>query len=410
MAQALETQFGGLLEGVAEQLDIPPSYYEQAEKRYQAIGRWLGREGSTVARISAEVYPQGSFRLGTAIKPTTEADEYDVDLVCELALTKDMVTQQELKRVVGIEIGGYARANGMNEPAEEGRRCWTLNYADGAQFHMDILPSVPNKEAVERLLKAYGHPTDWTETAIAITDRKHPSYDRRSGDWPRSNPKGYSKWFEERMKPLLELRRGAFAKSIGVQVEDVPFYQVRTPLQRAVQILKRHRDMMFGEDSNKPISVILTTLAAHAYNGEEDILEALCCILNKMPTLVSKIGGIAWVPNPVDPLENFADKWQEHPVRQRNFYRWIDQARRDLDDALGMRDIRELSKSLGPKLGQSPVNEALKSLEGAGRRVLAAETMSATLSQAAAKARGASDPPTTRVGFGRDNTHGRRDD
>jgi hypothetical protein len=36
---------------------------------------------------------------------------------------------------------------------------------------------------------------------------------------------------------------------------------VKTPLQQAVQILKRHRDMMFADDpEHKPISVIITTL------------------------------------------------------------------------------------------------------------------------------------------------------
>ena len=38
----------------------------------------------------------------------------------------------------------------MKEP-EEGRRCWTQDYADGAQFHMDTLPALSDA-ADQRML------------------------------------------------------------------------------------------------------------------------------------------------------------------------------------------------------------------------------------------------------------------
>ena len=39
--------------------------------------------------------------------------------------------------------------------------------------------------------------------------------------------------------------------------------------------------------------------------------------------------GQALIPNPSDPLENFADKWVAHPQREQAFYRWLEAARRD---------------------------------------------------------------------------------
>ena len=54
-----------LLEGIADALDIPDSYYEQAVKRYNSIGTWLERDESSVACYDPEIYPQGSFLLGT---------------------------------------------------------------------------------------------------------------------------------------------------------------------------------------------------------------------------------------------------------------------------------------------------------------------------------------------------------
>jgi hypothetical protein len=119
------TTLSELLRYIADSLDISENHYKRAEERYQAIGKWLGRDESIIVSVASTVYPQGSFRLGTVIKPITDAEEYDIDLVCELSLTKDQISQKQLKDWVGHEIKSYARANSMKSPAEEGRRCWS---------------------------------------------------------------------------------------------------------------------------------------------------------------------------------------------------------------------------------------------------------------------------------------------
>lgn len=57
------------LEGLAKDIDVPPSLYEEANSRYLSVGNWLGRPTSTLLKYSPDVYVQGSFRLGTPIKP-----------------------------------------------------------------------------------------------------------------------------------------------------------------------------------------------------------------------------------------------------------------------------------------------------------------------------------------------------
>ena len=86
----------------------------------------------------------------------------------------------------------------------EGRRCWILDYADGAQFHMDVVPSLSNGQSARILLEARGLDARWTATAIAITDNEGPTYTAVTDDWPRSNPKGYGEWFKSRMAAALE--------------------------------------------------------------------------------------------------------------------------------------------------------------------------------------------------------------
>ena len=363
-------RFSQLLESIAKALDISDSHYQQAVQRYESIGKWLERDESKVARYSPETYPQGSFVLGTVTKPISDAEEYDMDLVSELNLQKDKITQEGLKNLVGDEVKSYARANNMNSPAKEGRRCWTLSYADGAQFHMDILPAISDVEAFKLLLESRGYsPSIWSGFAIAITDNTLPNYSRIDTDWPRSNPKGYAAWFRSRMETEFNARQKSLAESMQARVEDVPEYKVKTPLQRAIQILKRHRDIMFAKDpDDKPISIIITTLAGHAYNNESDLLDALQNLIKGIPCYIQNINEVTWIPNPVNPLENFADKWQEHPQREQNFYRWLRQMQQDLDKALELADILDVGESLKPCLGERVVNEALRNLPKAKNR------------------------------------------
>ncbi len=341
-----------LLEDLAASLQVPPSRYEAAERSYKAVGDWLCREMSSVRNMDPKVYIQGSFRLGTAIRPISDGEDYDVDLVCELSLPKTQFTQAQLKAFVGRELRSYAEAHQMDKP-EEGRRCWTQHYADEAQFHVDILPALPDAAYKRMLLEGRGLSTEWTETAIAITDRDHPDFKWVSEDWPHSNPKGYANWFRSKMRETFEKRRLALALKARANVEDIPDYKVRTPLQSAIQILKRHRDILFTKRSeDKPISMIVTTLAAHAYRQEITISAALYGILSRIDLYIQNRGGIPWIPNPTDPAENFADRWEKYPERQRAFYEWLNQARRDFDAAAQASNQGEAMAALQTCFGQ----------------------------------------------------------
>ena len=360
-------QSSPLLEAIAAALDISESHYTQIVKRYKSLSAWLERDESVVTRYNPEIYPQGSFSLGTVTKPISGAEEYDIDLVSELGLQKTEISQEKLKQLVGNEIKSYARANNMHSQWEESRHCWTLNYADGAQFHMDILPAIPDAEMFKLHLKSKGHsPSSLSDFAIAITDNTLPSYSQIAPDWPRSNPKGYAEWFRSRMRK----RANAIRKSlIQKQIDDLPDYKVKTPLQQSIQILKRHRDIWFAKNQSaydekaKPSSIILTTLAAHAYYNEGDLQQTLLKILTQMPHYIEYYNnGVTLIRNPVNPFENFAAKWQEHPIRKASFMDWLKQVQLDLTEALELNDIQSVEKSLKSYLGEQVINEGLQNL------------------------------------------------
>lgn len=356
-----------VLEEIADALDIPPSKFEDAKSRYEAIGDWLDRDGSSLAAYEPAISPQGSFLLGTVIRPLTETEEYDVDLVCLLGASKADFTQKSLKEAVGHEVALYTQAQNMKHPPDEGRRCWTLHYADGAQFHMDILPALPDARRHQAILEERGYATiandsALTGQAIAITDRTLRQYSVVTDDWPQSNPMGYAAWFRGRMAVQLTEAKKAIAKQeiITDSVDDIPDHKAKTPLQRAIQLLKRHRDCMFADDcEHKPISIIITTLAAHAYKDESTTSDALKSILTGMAEHIEYRGDEAWVANPVNPAENFADKWTEEPAKQKAFNRWLEQARHDFALYLRTSSFNVIPKQLKAHLGANLVDRTL---------------------------------------------------
>lgn len=347
-SQRSETSF--LLNKIAQALDIPESLFDEAQKKYKAVGTWLGEGNSPLAGYSPQIYPQGSFLLGLVVKPLSDRDDFDIDLVFELAIPKNHLTQKELKNLVGDRLKEQDKYREMLE--DEKRRCWTLKYAENAQFHLDILPAVPNYDQSIRL-KEQGVPQDLAQTSIAITDNTLPNFDKLTLDWPRGNPKGYAAWFRERMIVQYEEIRKELAETLKAQIDNVPEYRIKTPLQRCIQLLKRHRDIVFKNDpENKPASIIITTLAGLAYNNEADLTDSLINIVEGMPQNIAVRHGIYWLANPVDPTENFADKWRDHPTREPSFRNWLQKVHRDLLRLQSCTDLESKEKLLSEIFGE----------------------------------------------------------
>ncbi|MEH2469150.1 hypothetical protein V1281_001596 [Nitrobacteraceae bacterium AZCC 2161] len=381
-----------MLEDLAESLEISESRYEQAEKRYKSLGEWLNRPESTIRQYDPQVHVQGSFGLGTVTPPLTDNDEYDVDAVCEFRrLTKAEKTQAQLKEMLEVEMRAYARDRGMVKPLEEHRRCWRQSYADGAQFHIDVTPAVLSGGELTAMLKMRLMDTSLASTGISIADNKHPRYRVITQDWQRSNPRGYLKWFLTRMGAVYEKRKGKLIqKGIRAGTEPIPDYRVRTPLQQCIMILKRHRDIMFIDHcDDKPISIILTTLSAHSYEGQEKLSDALFAILSKMDSFIERrADGSYVIANPSDPLENFADKWKEHPERALAFETWFARARSDFARIAVLSNKQLIADYLETGVGR---NIADRVRERAAKRLSAPNLLTQGLVSSAAAARQA--PP-----------------
>lgn len=353
------------LKQIATVLDITEAQYNQVVERYSAVSNHLAADDSPLSKFKPDIKPQGSFLYGTMIRPIFETDELDVDLVCRLKGKMDSWAQLHLKQAVGDRIKESKVYESMLD--EEGNRCWTIVYS-GA-FHLDILPALVGQEHYTLFEKSYSGlaAAQVDELAIRMTDRNRINYkwDPNTQNWPKSNPFGYAKWLKN--KASLAFLKGVV---LSENVEPLPEYSKdKEPLIRIVQILKRHRDIMFGEDDcEKPISIIITTLAAKAYEKETDILQGLLNVLGKMENFIEDVHSqehqkeIKWIGNPVNfEEENFADRWPLEPTKQAKFYDWLEKAKADFGNIEYM-DLTTAYSYLKEVLGTRAVNEAIKEL------------------------------------------------
>lgn len=348
-----------ILNRIAATIDISDENFKSAEKRYQNLSECLSRKESCLRELSPVISVQGSFLLGTVVRPVSENDFYDVDLVCSLRVSP--CSQRALKEAVGREIQFYKEANGIKKDIIEGDYCWTLEYTSDAHFSLDVLPSVPDKS-----IKIEHIPSETSQHSIRLTYRKHNSYSQTVSfsEWKLSNPVGYGQWFVSRMKDIFErMRAGIFNenRAIYASVDDIPKYRIKTPLQRVVQLLKRHRSIVFSDNPEMaPASIVITTLAANAYNGEDNVLDALINVSEKMESFIFQHNGKYYVPNPVNPQENFTDLWNENETFRENFYMWLGKLQRDVKYIASRVSIDDSIEQMRAIFGSNVVTEVVK--------------------------------------------------
>jgi hypothetical protein len=173
-------------------------------------------------------------------------------------------------------------------------RCVRIEYKD--EFWLDILPACRD---------------DYNGgTCIQVPDR-----DKRH--WKPSNPIAYAEWFKNASRRVLVKFSDSRRKLTvaDATVEPLPALQEteeKTMLQLVVQLLKRWRDVHYAESEYPPISVVLTTLAADLYAGEQSISAALLRVLDGIVARLDAAHAQArrlHVPNPVHLREDFSERW-----------------------------------------------------------------------------------------------------
>ncbi|AIQ65679.1 hypothetical protein PSTEL_23780 [Paenibacillus stellifer] len=289
------TQMEDLLHRIGMEIQLTQTQYSDAETSYNAVANVLS-EHDKFKDARLVIYPQGSLRIGTTVKPLKE-QEFDLDCVLEIDGNEETFNDpMELLNLLEKILLSHGVYSSM---VSKKNRCIRLTYA--SNYHMDILPARPT----------IGHAPYCVKVPDSIT-----------GGWKDSNPKGYATWFDKIANDFI--KNEYFEKSAEIQPlpESEPV-EIKPPLKRAVQLLKRGRDLYFKEDSeHAPISVILTTLAAQHYQKQGSVYEALLGILQGINQLTKNDESIV-VLNPTNHKEIFSERWDQNPELYVAFKKFI---------------------------------------------------------------------------------------
>jgi hypothetical protein len=296
-----------LLKRITESLQLNESRRILVTQRYSAVSRFI--EQSPGLFNDAHIYAQGSYRIGTTVRPR-EGEEYDLDFVVQL--------NKEWKTIpfsyVYDEFKKLLRSDGNWEKLViEKPRCIRLNYAD--EFHMDIIPTCTENPYSDR-------------NRIMIPDKT-------VHNWAISNPEGYALWFEskyiaQRNIYLTDFYPGMEIRAAQDLPKDNPNY-LKQPIQHAVQLIKRYRDVYFeGREKWAPSSIVLTTLVGELYNSENTIVETINNVIYRFETSVDsekRYYRQFHIKNPVLPEEIFTREWETNPQLFKEFLAFINSLR-----------------------------------------------------------------------------------
>lgn len=274
-----------ILFGICEKLQLTPDLYQLATQRYENIIKIL-RNDDAFKHVDLNIYPHGSFRLKTTVKPL-DGEEYDLDFVAELPIESDMTPRDLYNHIIRI-LNDDREHNGKIKPKT---RCVRVNYAN--DFHLDIMPG--------KLINS-------NTSEIIVPDRDLKSW------YHHSNPKKFADWFENQARTrilyeMAELRHGQF------DVENISDQEVTAqlePLRRAVQLVKRYRNIYCDKTNKEPVrSIVICALMGKitSFTGDtSQIISSFCSYVNG---LIEKNAGLPFdVKNPVVD-EVLTEKWHE---------------------------------------------------------------------------------------------------
>lgn len=319
-----------ILEIICNKLQITNEQHVSAEEKYTAVGKWLAVSDSPLYNFQPIIFPQGSFRIGTTVKPLVN-DEYDIDLVCHLQRDGTITDPMALLEAVYKRI----KDNKIYEPiSEKKNRCVRINYK--GDFHLDILP-------------ARSDPSGSLNYLLVP--------DRDTQGWKASNPKGYAEWFDSVAQVRIELLEKA-------RIEPLPQYEKlsdKLPLQQTVQLLKRWRDIAFKDKEDfAPPSIVLTTLVGNNYSKALLVVEALTEVLDGIIREMDARTGPIVVLNPSNPKENLSEKWREDDTGYYLFVKLLKELKQQWNDLLKARGIADISSRLEKLFGEKAIKIAIK--------------------------------------------------
>ena len=349
-----------ILSEIAVNIQLPPGLHAKGVSRYQAVCRYIDRPGSPFEGRVYCFYPQGSMAIDATISTRGTDDEYDIDAVAEISGGNE--GPEKLLDLLEAALAGYPV-----DKMERKTRCITLYYADG--MHLDVTPA-RRTAAKEK------------ESAIAHAKQGRPSEHR----YVPMTAFAFCGWYNDRTpvdeRFAMALNKALYARDglefAAADIEDVP---PQTPLiiksvtTVALQLIKRHRNILYAEDTGRmPPSIMLSCHAGHAASpgmGLTDMVIRQARWTARAINDAAKSNSLLRVHNPEFCDEMFTDRWPENQAQQLHYARSLEALANGLEAAQTRgASLEDLQEWLRDGFGSHAVTRSMISFnERLGREV-----------------------------------------
>ena len=246
-------QFKDLLR---DEVNLNPKRLERLETGVGAVNSYLKEHLTGYQKMER----QGSYALGTLIKPVDDNDEYDADIQIVLNPNPNWRAKDYVTAIYNALKQNHNYADKLRLKT----RCVTIDYA--GDFHLDVVPRVTSRG-------------------------RHYVCNRDENRFEPTDGTGYREWFNEKNR----ITGGN--------------------LKRVVRLLKYLRD---HKNNYTAKSILLTTLAGTAIRPSDEGTEAVSTVADTLVTVLSRMDdylqrnpGMPEIRNPVLPAENFNRHWDQ---------------------------------------------------------------------------------------------------
>ncbi|WP_349929292.1 nucleotidyltransferase [Acinetobacter sp. A1-4-2] len=329
-----------VLMNIVQKISLTHAQYDLITDRYSNLQAILNVADDEILK-DAHIFVQGSIGLKTTIKPSPEAEGDMANVDADAIVLLPNAQNVDSKEVLDVLTRRFEEGTRTSTPIKPLRRGIRIVYADeNPGFHIDVTPA-RNAQGNDQSA-GYGN--------LEVPDRET--------GWKCSTPRDYSLWLENLAKLEIQIIRKMAGDKVlmdSATQDPLPLYEdyaEHNPLRATIKLLKRHRDQWALNAENpeyRPISAVITTLAAKAYEkvykqSQAQALrpiEAIVKIIAYMPQFITQVDEGFAVLNPKDSGENFAEKWNrpngEGESYREAFFAWHSQALESV--LIGLNDL-----------------------------------------------------------------------
>jgi hypothetical protein len=331
----------------------------------------IERDASPLFGVALDFYTQGGFAIGATVARHATDDEFDIDVMTQLAFRTDVDPEfvlSTLDQAIRAELGSR-----YHDKADRKTRCSTV-YCDG--IHLDVTPTVrlPGRNEKTGLI-FHSKPEDAREPKQAL----------------HANPHGFAQWFIQQTPPdqnfgaffekrSLDYDRGRMAllekRADAAPVPDhSPAYR-KSRAVIALQLIKRWRNLAYDKRHKKrrlPPSVLLAFYVATHANTTSALSDELSHQVESMIGVLQAAqsrGQTVVAVNPTCPEDVLTDRWPADISDQRIFIDELKVFAAKLERLRGDISLAETQTILEELFGEKPAHSVVKEyVDGAAKDV-----------------------------------------